>query len=134
MFGLAPSELLVALDHAQRIRLFPSPLYACLIATTCATTVGSLLLLRSRNDMVRGNIYLLLAGTLVLTGVDLVQATSAHFSFNTLFGRSRPVTSAADVSGFRAVAGTNGRNVVVVVVESLGIWSMTVRVNASPRR
>lgn len=120
MFGLAPSELVVALEHAARIRLFSSPLYACLIAAVCATTVASLLLLRCREDMVQGNIYLLLVGMLVLTGIDLAQATSAQFSFNTMFGRNRPVVSAADVSGFRAAAGVDGRNVVVVIVESLG--------------
>lgn len=120
MFGLAPSELLVALDHAKRINLFSSPLYACLIAAICATTAGSLLLLRRRNDMIQGNMQLLLAGTLVFAGADFAQATSAHFNFNTLLGQARPVTSAADVSGFRAVAGANGRNVVVVIVESLG--------------
>lgn len=51
-----------------------------------------------------------------------------------MFGRDKPVVSAADLSGFNKVAGTNGRNVVVVVVESLGYFSIRTRVRSLPHR
>ncbi len=39
MFGLAPSEPMLALDHARRINFFASPLYVALIGTLTATTL-----------------------------------------------------------------------------------------------
>lgn len=120
MFGLAPSELLVAMEHAKRIHMFSSPLYVALIATICVTSIVSLMLLGRRETIVRGNVYLVFACVVALAAVDLAVNTSAHFSYNAMLGRNRPITSAAEASGFSAVAGTNGRNVVVVIVESLG--------------
>jgi len=120
MFGLAPSELLVALDHAKRINFFASPLYISLIAVMLTTTAATLYMLSRRAKLLQGNIYLLLGVTVVIAGLDFVTNVSAHYQYGSMFGRNVPVVSAADVSGFNAVAGTNGRNVVLVVVESLG--------------
>lgn len=120
MFGLAPTEFLIAMEHAQRVHLFSSPLYVGLMATICVTTVMSLMLLRRREDMVQGNAYVLFAAVIVAAAIDLAANTSAHFNYNAMFGRDQPVISAADVSGFTNVVGSNGRNVIVVVVESFG--------------
>jgi hypothetical protein len=119
-FGLAPGELLVALEHAKRLHPFSSPFYVGLIATICVTTIVSLALLARRKTITQGNIYLLFPAVVALACIDLEMNTSTHFNYNAMNGRGRPMTSAAEVSGFRAVAGTNGRNVVVVLVESFG--------------
>lgn len=120
MFGLAPTELLVAVEHARRIHLFASPFYVGLIVAIGVTSIASLMLLARRHDLARGNPHLLFAAVVLVAGMDILSNTSAHFRFNALFGRSQPVVSAATASGFNAAAGTAGRNVVVVVVESLG--------------
>jgi hypothetical protein len=62
----------------------------------------------------------LFGATVLFAALDYVTNVSAHYQFRSMFGRDKPVVSAADLSGFNKVAGTNGRNVVVVVVESLG--------------
>jgi hypothetical protein len=120
MFGLAPTELLAAIEQARRIRLFASPLYLSLIAIVAMTTFASFYLLRQRQRLVRANIYVLAAATLSLASVDYVTNYSTHYQFGSVFGRNQPVASAAEISGFNAVAGTNGRNVVLVLVEGLG--------------
>jgi hypothetical protein len=120
MFGLAPTELLAALDHVQRVNVFASPLYVGLLVTIGVTSVATLRLLRRRHDLLQGSVRVLFAAVLLAAAVDVLSNTSAHFHFNAMFGRNQPVTSAADVSGFNAAAGANGRNVVVVMVESFG--------------
>ncbi len=120
MFGLAPSELMLALDHARRINFFASPLYVALIGTLTVITLASLYLLSRRSKLIKGNIYILFGATALFASLDYVTNVSAHYQFGSMFGRDKPVVSAADLSGFNKVAGTNGRNVVVVVVESLG--------------
>jgi hypothetical protein len=120
MFGLAPSELMLALDHARRINFFASPLYAALIGALIATTLAAFYLLGQRAKLIQGNIYILFGATVVFGALDYVSNVSAHYQFGSMFGRDKPVISAGDLSGFNKIAGTNGRNVVVVVVESLG--------------
>lgn len=44
LFGLAPTELLAALDQARRIRFFASPLYISLIGAVAVTTCAPLAL------------------------------------------------------------------------------------------
>ena len=120
MFGLAPDELLVALDHAKRIHFFASPLYVSLIAVMLATTAATLYLLSRRTKLLQGNIYVLLGVALAFAALDFVTNVSAHYQYGSMFGRNVPVVSAADASGFNAIAGADGRNVVLVIVESLG--------------
>lgn len=120
MFGLAPDELMAALEHVRRVNLLASPLYVGLIVAIGCTTIISLQLMSQRTSLVRGNAYVLFVAVLLMCGVDAISNTSAHFRFNAMFGHDQPVVSAADLSGFRAVAGANGRNVVLVMVESLG--------------
>ena len=120
MFGLAPTELLAAIDQARRIRFFASPLYLSLIAVVALTTLTSLHLLRSRRKLTRANLYLFAGATLLLASLDYVTNYSIHYQFGSVFGRGKPVASAAELSGFNAAAGSNGRNVVLVLVEGLG--------------
>ena len=120
MFGLAPSELMAALDHARRINFFSSPLYVTLIGAVATTTIAAFYFLSQRTKLMQGNIYVLFGTALAFAPLDYVTNVSAHYQFGSMFGRDKPVASAADVSGFNAVAGANGRNVVIVIVESLG--------------
>ncbi len=120
MFGLAPSELMAALDQARRIHFFASPLYFALISAVVMTTAATLFCLSRRDKLIKGNIYVLFGAMMVFAGLDFVTNVSAHYQFGSMFGRDVPVSSAAEVSGFSTTAGTGGRNVVVVIVEGLG--------------
>jgi hypothetical protein len=120
MFGLAPSEFMAALDHARRINFFSSPLYVTLIGAVATTTITAFYFLSQRTKLMQGNIYVLFGTALAFAPLDYVTNVSAHYQFGSMFGRDKPVASAADVSGFNAGAGANGRNVVIVIVESLG--------------
>lgn len=120
MFGLAPTELMAALDQARRIRFFASPLYLSLIGAVALTTFASLWLLRQRSRLLQANILVLAVAALLLASLDYVTNYSTHYQFGSMFGRNKPVASAAEVSGFNAAAGASGRNVVLVVVEGLG--------------
>ena len=121
MFGLAPTELLVALDHARRIHFFASPLYLGLIAVLAVTSLMTVYLLSGRESLARGNVYVLFSTALLFGALDYYANTSAHFQFGSRFGRGQAlVTPASIASDFNTVAGVNGRNVVVVIVESLG--------------
>jgi hypothetical protein len=119
-FGLAPSELVTALDHAQHVHVFQSPLYGALIGVLAATSAATLWLLHRRETLLRANIVAMFAAALLFAGVDFVTNVSPHYQFGTLLGRNVPIESAAIKSGFNAVAGTNGRNVILVMVEGLG--------------
>jgi hypothetical protein len=119
-FGLAPSELLTALDHAQHVHVFQSPLYGALIGVLVATSAATLWLLHRREALLRANIVAMFAAALVFAGVDFVTNVSPHYQFGTFLGRNVPIESAASKSGFNAVAGTSGRNVILVMVEGLG--------------
>lgn len=120
MFGLAPTELMAALDQARRIHLFASPFYAALIGSLAITTFASVACLSRRDRLVRGNAALLFTFALAFGMLDYARNVSLHYQFGSMFGRGKPVQSAAEVSGFKAAAGANGRNVVLVMVESLG--------------
>ncbi len=120
MFRLAPTELLVALDQARRIHFFASPLYTALITAMLATTAASLYCLSQRAKLIRGNIYVLFALAFMVAALDFFTNYQPNYQFGSVFGRDVPVKSAAEVSGFKATAGTGGRNVVVVIVEGLG--------------
>jgi hypothetical protein len=119
-FGLVPSELLTALHQAEQVHFFRSPLYCALAAVVVATSGATLWLLYRRETLLRANVGALFAAGLIFTAVDFVTNVSPHYQFATLLGGNVPIESAADKSGFKAVAGTNGRNVILVLVESLG--------------
>jgi hypothetical protein len=120
MFNLAPSELLLAANHAERIHFFASPLYFSLMSVMTATTVLTLYLLSRRAKLQQANIYLLFGLALAFAALDFVTNVSPNYQFGSEFGRNVPVVSAADVSGWNRVVGTDDRNAVLVIVESLG--------------
>jgi phosphoglycerol transferase MdoB-like AlkP superfamily enzyme len=120
MFGLAPTEMMAALDEARRIHFFASPLYLSLIAVMLATTFAALACLSRRSVLVHGRAAILFVPALAFAALDYVSNVSPHYSFGSAFGRDKPVDSAAEVSGFNLAAGAHGNNVVVVIVESLG--------------
>ena len=119
-FGLRPHDLVTAIDQAQRIRVLSSPLYVALICVMAATTLSALYVLSRRHVLLRGNLVILFGAGLTLASIDFVSNADAHYNFGAIFGAHVPVTSAAKASGFNKVAGVNGRNVVMVIVESLG--------------
>jgi hypothetical protein len=120
MFGLAPTEMMAALDQARRIHFFASPLYLSLIALMLTTTLAALACLGQRGALMRGRASALFALALVFGVLDYVNNVSPHYNFGSTFGRDKPVESAAEVSGFNLAAGAHGNNTVVVIVESLG--------------
>ena len=119
-FGLRPQDLVTALHFAERVRVFESLLYVVLIGVIVATSGATLTLLAQRARLRRGNAAALLAAAVALAGADYVSNSSPYFAFGAMLGRGVPVQSAVDDSGFGAVAGVDGRNAVLVVVESLG--------------
>jgi hypothetical protein len=119
-FGMRPHDLVAAIDQARRVHVLESPLYVGLICVIAATTLSALFLLSRRTHIARGNMVVLFGAGLALASADYVSNADAHYNFGAMFGAGVPVVSAADASGFKAVAGTNGRNVVLVIVESLG--------------
>lgn len=119
-FGLAPAELVAALDHARHVHVFDSPLYFAMMGVLAATSAGTLYILSRRATLVQANIGALFAAALAFAGVDYLTNVSPHYAFGALLGRNQPVESAVKGSGFGEIAGVNGRNVVLVLVESLG--------------
>ena len=117
-FGLAPSELVTALDHARHVHVLQSPLYGALIGVLVLTSAATLWLLHRREILLRANIVVMFAAALAFSGVDFVTNVSPHYQFGTLLGRNVPIESAASKSGFNAVAGNDGRPVMVVATLS----------------
>ena len=101
-FGLAPSELVTALDHAQHVHVFQSPLYGALIGVLMATSAVTLWLLYRRETLLRANIVAMFAAALMFAGVDFMTNVSPHYQFGALLGRNVPIESAAAKSGFNA--------------------------------
>jgi phosphoglycerol transferase MdoB-like AlkP superfamily enzyme len=119
-FGLRPHDLVVALDYARHIHVLDSPLYVTLVAVLAVTAAATLRLLSNRDALLRGNVVALFAGALLFAGVDYISNADAHYDFGATIHPGGPVESAINNSGFSTVAGVNGRNVVLVIVESLG--------------
>jgi hypothetical protein len=120
MFGLAPVELFTALRFAARVHIFESPLYALLSAILILNATVILGLLKDPARLLKGNLVLLTVAASVFAIADYASNTSPYFSFGSVLGRNQPVITAGETSGFDAVAGKNGRSVIVIVVESLG--------------
>ena len=120
MFGLAPLELFTAIRFAVRVHLFDSPLYALLSAVLVLNSTVILHLMRDRARLLKGNLVLLAGIAGLFAAADYASNTSPYFSFGSVLGRNQPVITAGEASGFEEVAGKNGRNVMIVLVESLG--------------
>ncbi|MFN3656711.1 MAG: sulfatase-like hydrolase/transferase [Pseudolabrys sp.] len=119
-FGLRPQELVAAINHARHVRVFDSALYGVVIVVLAATSIGTLYILAQRARLQHARIGALFAAALAFAGVDYASNVSPHYAFGALLGRNAPMESAVNSSGFSTVAGNNGRNAVLVVVESLG--------------
>ncbi len=119
-FGLAPEELVAALNHARQVKVFESQLYLAMMGILTATSAATLYILSRRATLVRANIGVLFAAVLAFAGLDFVSNVSPYYAFGGTIGEKVPVESAAKASGFSAAAGNNGRNVVFVIVEGLG--------------
>ena len=119
-FGMRPHDLMASIDQARRVHVLTSPLYVTLLSVMVATTLAALFLLSRRRLLARGNLFVLFGAGLAIAAADYVSNADAHYNFGAMVGGNGPVVSAADASGFKTVAGTNGRNVVLVIVESLG--------------
>ena len=119
-FGLRPHDLIVAIEQARRVHALSSPLYVTLLSVMTVTTISALYLLSKKRVLMYGSLPVMLAGGLALATVDYLSNADPRFYFGAMFGAEAPVTSAVKASGFDKVAGFNGRNTVLVLVESLG--------------
>jgi hypothetical protein len=119
-FGMRPHDLVAAVDQARRVHFLSSPLYLSLICVAAVTTLSALYLLSHRAKLARGNIAILLSAAFALTAADYVSNADPHYNFGAMFRPKESVVSATNASGFNRVAGVNGRNVILVIVESLG--------------
>ncbi|MBX3534275.1 MAG: hypothetical protein KF826_07975 [Xanthobacteraceae bacterium] len=101
-FGLAPSEIGLALHLANELDLFKSPLYAALIVGVISFAgLCIFMLTRFRAALRNGSTGIFLAAVLVFVGADFTGNTSAHYQFGALYGANAPMQSAAVSSGFR---------------------------------
>jgi hypothetical protein len=121
-FGLAPSEIGLALHLASELEFDQSPFYLSLMASLLALAGGTVaILVRQRDALRRGSVSVLMALALLLAGVDFLSNTSAHYQFGSIYGANKPMESAAVSSGFRdAVLRNKPPRVLVVVVEAMG--------------
>jgi hypothetical protein len=103
MFGMAPTEIMAALDLARRLHFFASPLYLSLIAVMLATTLASLACLSQRSALVRGRASILFVLALGFGALDYISNASSHYHFGSAFGRDKPVGSASEVSAAPAM-------------------------------
>jgi hypothetical protein len=120
MFRLAPLDLLAAIRFAGRVHVFQSTLYIWLCAILLANAAATLWLLRDRARLLQGNLAVLFGAAVIFLGVDYANNVSPYFTFGSLLGRNEPVVTASEASGFDKVVGKNGRNVVYIIVESMG--------------
>lgn len=122
LFGLAPSEIGLALHLSGELKLFQSPLYMALIAglgTLIAVNIAVLVF--KRDTLRRGNPIVLFVLALLFAGVDLFANTSPYYQFGTLFGQGKPMDSASEKSGFRQTILTDKpKRALLVVVEAMG--------------
>lgn len=121
-FGLAPSEIGLALHLANELDLFKSPLYAALIVGVISFAgLCIFMLTRFRAALRNGSTGISLAAVLLFVGADFTGNTSAHYQFGALYGANAPMQSAAVSSGFRDTVLTGKpKRVLVVIVEALG--------------
>jgi hypothetical protein len=122
LFGLSPKDIITALHLSAELKLFASPLYVALIIGASALLAANVAALKlARERMRQGNALVLTAAALALAGIDLFANTSLHYQFGTLYAANKPMESAAESSGFRAAARSNGgHHALLVMVEALG--------------
>lgn len=120
LFNLAPTEMTAAIRFAGTVRLFDSPLYVGLAFGALIPAAGAVGLLAWRANARRANPWIFVAAVTATAAIDFTLHVSPHYHFGSMMGQGRPVQSAAETSAFGRLAGTGGRNAIVVVVESMG--------------
>jgi hypothetical protein len=122
LFGLAPSEIGLALHLSGELNFFKSPLYLALIVGLAVLIAANLAaLVMKRDTLKRGNPIMLFVLALAVAGADLAANTSPYYQFGTLFSKGKPMESAGGDSGFRqAVLTGKPGSVLLVVVEAMG--------------
>ncbi len=122
LFGLAPSEIGLALHLSGELNFLKSPLYMALIAGLVALIAANLAaLVMKRDTLKRGNPIVLFVLALAVAGADLAANTSPYYQFGTLFSKGKPMESAGEDSGFRQrVLTGKPKSVLLVVVEAMG--------------
>ena len=122
LFNLAPSEIMLALHLSADLKLFASPFYLAMILGLVFLLALNIAVLTLKRHLLRlGNPAVMMGLAVLFAAADFFTNTSAHYQFGTLYAAGKPMESAAESSGFRtsALAGS-GRNVLMIVVESLG--------------
>jgi hypothetical protein len=119
-FNLAPTEFLVAIKHATTLNLFSSPVYFALAVGITALSAASLWLLTPRHSPDRAKPAVIFAAALLIAAIDFMGHVSPHYYFGRMIGADKPIESASLKSGFGKVVGATRRNMIVVVVESMG--------------
>lgn len=122
LFGLAPSEIGLALHLSGELNFLKSPLYMALIAGLVVLIGANLAALIFKRDILkRGNPVVLFVLALAVAGADLAANTSPYYQFGTLFSKGKPMESAGENSGFRQTVLTGKpKSVLLVVVEAMG--------------
>lgn len=122
LFNLAPSDIGIALHLVRELDLLKSPFYLSLmLAMATLTAVNLWLIIRFAEPLRRGSAVFAMAIALLFAVADSAANTSAHYHYGTLYSAGKPMESAAESSGFRRAALTNGSpHVVMVMVEALG--------------
>jgi len=125
LFGLSFVEMFTVLKFALEVRLFASPLYLGAGFGLVVSAVLALRLLIGKRTLVRkAGVFPALVAGLVVMGLDVAVNSIANYQFGTAFAQGKPFASALKSSGLsqRLDRQTVPRNVLVVMVESLGVF------------
>lgn len=124
-FGLATTEIGLALHLVDELDLLESPLYLVMIAGCISVALASvMIMMRYRHVLRAANPNIFLGAVLFYCAVDFIANTSAHYQFGSIYGANKPMESAAETSGFRQlVLAHDPKRVLVIVVEAMGKFS-----------
>jgi hypothetical protein len=123
LVNLAPKDIVYALHLMSELKLFTSPLYLAMTIASVSVVAVNLYLLTTRREVLRrGNAWVMLGVAAAFGVTDFAVHASPHYQYGALYATGKPMASATASSGFgqAALAGRDGRNVLLVVVEALG--------------
>jgi hypothetical protein len=125
MFGLSILETVRALRFAAKIDLFASESYIVTAVTITAVTACALWLMWRYRAALRGaRVSLPIIACLVVLVLDFWARYTPHYQFGLAFAGSAPFESAVLDTGFANEAAVReGRDLVLVIVESLGVFA-----------
>lgn len=120
-------ELVSSLHLGAEIDVLASPLYAALCLGLALLVAANIALLLAGKRLFAGaNRPVFAALMLLVSGGDMLINVSPHYDFGPLAARGQPFESAVQKSGFGEALESGsgrGRNVLLVMVESLGVLS-----------